>query len=152
MTTTTDSVLREKAEKCLTEAQDILGWQIDGLLYEVSGDGFWSGVAARGEKALERAKKAPRVMAGKAAQKIKEAAQAGLDKASDAADEIRAKLAKLAGAAGLLLASPFILIAAMFIILEGSGKAGQWRGAAQRHYRTQYARGKRWVASGGRSF
>jgi hypothetical protein len=141
MSSTTDASLREKAENALTEAEAILGHQVDGAC--VGGDGFWSDLAERARKAIDQARKMPRVIAGKAASKIRKAAEAGLDKASEATADARDALRKIAGDARALVLTPVLLLLVGFIALNSSSLAGRARGTTQRYWTGQKRRGEK---------
>jgi hypothetical protein len=144
MASTTDAILRERAENALTEAEAIMGHQIDGgALVVVSGDDFWDSLTDRADKALKQARKLPKILAGKAAQKIRKAAEAGLDKASEASKDARDLLEKIAAGARGIALTPVLILLVGYIALNNSSLAGEARRTTQGYWTSQKKRGEK---------
>ena len=135
MSSTTDTDLRNLAEASLAEAQGIMGLPAVVVGFDVSGDGFWEGLATRAKGLLDKARKYNPVSLGaKAAGKVRDAARYGASKASDASDATKAVLGSIAASAALLALSPGVLLALLaFVVVEGSGYGKRARAGARRY-------------------
>jgi hypothetical protein len=79
-------------------------------------------------------------LGARAARKIRDAANRGLDRASQASTSARAALASVAAAAGALTLGPLILPGLIvFLLIESTGLGGRARSGARR-YVSQRAR------------
>ena len=133
MSSTTDSELRVLADASLAEAEAIMGQPAVVVGADVSGDGFWEALLARGQTALDKAKKMNPVSLGaKAAGHIRNAARSGASSASDALDDVKKALAALATAAGALAIGPGIILGLLaFLFIESTGYGKRARRAAR---------------------
>ena len=136
MASTSDAELLAFAEKNLQQAQELVGWQIDGF---VGGDDAWSTVHKKGGKILDQGRRGPIDVLRRAAGLVRDAARAGLSKASDATKDTRDKLSGLALAAGILaagasiLANPAVWTLLVFLAIEQSGWGKRARSAGRRY-------------------
>lgn len=131
MPSTTDSQLLAQANASLAEADGILSV---GPRAVVGAGETWRDIARRAKDALERAVKAPFSIGQKAAGKIREAAEAGRSKASEADATVRQTLGSVALGAALLAAAPMLLMLLLPVILGESTGLGPRARRAGRTY------------------